>query len=86
MDTNDQWWVYIIKCCDDSYYTGITTCIDRRFNEHSTGNKGAKYFNGRRPTKVVYQEGGHNRSTASIRESNIKKMTRQQKIKLIEKN
>ena len=48
-----SWFVYIIQCSDNSYYTGITTDIDRRLNEHNTG-KGAKYTKGRLP--VVLEE------------------------------
>ena len=74
-----DWSVYIIEADDSSYYTGITTDVERRFAEHSEGPLGAKFFNGRKPIKVVYREGGHNRSTASKREIEIKKLTRLQK-------
>jgi len=73
------WSVYIIESDDNSYYTGITTDVERRFAEHSRGPLGAKFFNGRTPVKIVYQEGGHTRSTASKREAEIKKLTRSQK-------
>lgn len=68
-----SWQVYMILCSDDSLYTGITTNIERRFEQHFSGN-GAKYFRGRRPSKVVYLEEGHNRSSASRRELEIKKL------------
>jgi putative endonuclease len=74
-----NWSVYIIESDDNSYYTGITTDVERRFEEHSTGPLGAKFFNGRTPIKIVYQEGGHTRSTASKREAEIKKLSRSQK-------
>ena len=74
-----NWSVYIIESDDNSYYTGITTDVERRFEEHREGPQGAKFFNGRAPLKVVYQENGHTRSTASKREAEIKKMTRLQK-------
>ena len=74
-----KWSVYIIEADDNSYYTGITTDVERRFAEHSSSPLGAKFFNGRTPLKVVYQEGGHTRSTASKREAEIKKLTRMQK-------
>ena len=73
------WSVYIIESDDNSYYTGITTNVERRFEEHSRGPLGAKFFNGRTPVKIVYQEDGHTRSTASKREAEIKKLTRSQK-------
>jgi putative endonuclease len=73
------WFVYIIRASDNSLYTGITTDLERRLNQHQTGKGGAKYFRGRQACELVYTESGHNRSTASIREAQIKKMTRQQK-------
>jgi putative endonuclease len=77
-----NWQVYIILCSDESLYTGITKDIDRRFNEHAEG-RGAKYFRGRQPVKVVYLEKDHNRSTASKREAQIKAMDRSEKASLL---
>ena len=48
------WYVYILKCADNTFYTGITTNIKRRIHEHGT-NKGAKYTKGRAPFSLVYQ-------------------------------
>jgi putative endonuclease len=84
--TKLNWFVYIIEASNKALYTGITTDIDRRFQEHLSGKKGAKFFNGRPPVKVVFQEPGHTRQTASRREYQIKKMTRQQKLTLISKH
>ena len=78
-----HWKLYIIEASDSSLYTGITTDIERRFEEHAQGQKGAKYFNGRHPLGVVYHEDGHSRSSASRREAEIKKMSRAQKHELI---
>jgi putative endonuclease len=75
-----NWSLYIIESDDNSYYTGITTDVERRFTEHSNGPLGAKFFNGRKPVKVVYQEDGHTRSSASKREAEIKKLSRLQKL------
>ena len=69
-----NWHVYIILCSDDSLYTGITTDMDRRFTQHASG-RGARYFRGRRPGRVVYLESGHTRSSAGKREAEIKGMT-----------
>jgi len=77
-----SWFVYIIEASDSSLYTGITTDLDRRFQQHATG-QGAKYFKGRRPVKFVYSEKVDNRSRASIREASIKKLTRLQKLQLM---
>lgn len=68
-----NWQVYIILCSDDSLYTGITTDIGRRYAQHLTG-AGAKYFRGRSPCRVVYLENDHDRSSASRREAQIKKL------------
>ena len=77
-----NWQVYIILCSDDTLYTGITTDIQRRFTQHAAG-RGAKYFRGRQPLEVVYQENGHTRSTASRRELEIKELARAEKLTLI---
>ncbi len=77
-----NWSVYIIEVDDQSYYTGISTDVERRFQQHLEG-KGAKYFNGRIPIKIVYSESQHTRSSASKREAEIKKLDREEKKKLI---
>jgi putative endonuclease len=77
-----NWFVYIIEASDSSLYTGITTDLNRRFNQHLTGS-GAKYFKGRTPVHFVYTEAAHTRSSASVREAAIKKMTRAEKQQLI---
>jgi putative endonuclease len=79
-----DWTVYIIRCDDESLYTGITTDLERRFQEHLEQPRGAKYFNGRKPMEVVYTETGHTRSSASQREAAIKKLSRNGKLGLIE--
>lgn len=80
---DNHWTVYIILCSDKTLYTGITTDIERRLREHGSNN-GAKYFRGRSPEKVMYLEGGHNKSTASKREVQIKSLSRRQKQQLIQ--
>ena len=77
-----NWQVYMILCSDNSLYTGITTDVQRRFSQHLAG-VGAKYFRGRIPHRLVYLEGGHNRSTASRREAQIKKLRADEKRQLI---
>ena len=80
-----MWHVYIVECADGTYYTGITTDVKRRINEHNYSFKSAKYTRSRRPVKLVYVETSENRSTASRRESQIKKLSRSKKTLLIEK-
>lgn len=77
-----DWLVYMILCNDHSLYTGITNDLVRRFSQHGTA-KGAKYFRGRQPIRIVYVEAGHNRSTASKREIAIKKLKASEKLSLI---
>jgi putative endonuclease len=77
-----NWLVYIILCSDNTLYAGITTDLQRRFAQHTSG-RGAKYFRGRRPLEVVYQESGHTRSSAGRRELELKALTRPEKIILI---
>lgn len=81
----DRYHVYIVKCADETLYTGITTELERRIGEHNSSDKGAKYTRVRRPVTLVYSEAYPNRSLASKREYEIKKkMSRVQKLKLIE--
>ena len=77
-----NWQVYIILCSDDSLYTGISTDVERRFAEHASG-RGARYFRGRQPLRVLYRETGHTRSSASAREVAIKSLSRAGKLNLI---
>ena len=77
------WYVYVIRASDESLYTGITTDVQRRFNEHcSPNNKGAKYFRGKRPVAVVYSENHPDQGSALRREAEIKKLTREEKLQL----
>jgi len=80
-----KWFVYVLKCGDDSLYTGITTDIIRRVKEHNGGvaGKGAKCTAARRPVQLVYSEECEDRSTASKREWAIKQLSRSQKLLLI---
>jgi putative endonuclease len=79
-----MWFVYIIQSSkNNKLYTGITTDLVRRLQEHNSGKKGAKYTKTGRPWLLVYSEEYPNRSSASIREAEIKKMSRENKLKLI---
>ncbi|WP_145464382.1 GIY-YIG nuclease family protein [Staphylococcus hominis] len=75
--------VYIVRCSDNSLYTGYTNNIEVRINKHNAG-KGAKYTKTRRPVVLVYQEMYETKSEALHREYEIKTFTRQRKLKLIE--
>ena len=77
-----EWSVYIVECSDGTLYTGVTTELERRINEHNDGT-GAKYTRHRRPVKLVYSEPASNRSAAIKRELAIKRLTTDRKRKLI---
>lgn len=74
--------VYIVKCCDDTLYTGWTTDVSARVRAHNNGS-GAKYTRSRRPVKLVYSEELETKSDALKREAAIKKLSRIEKMKLI---
>lgn len=82
----DKYYLYIIKCADQTLYTGITKDLDRRVQEHNTSDLGAKYTRGRGPVKLVYFKEFTDRSGASKEEALIKKLSRLQKIELIKNN
>jgi putative endonuclease len=77
-----SWWVYILRCADRTLYTGVTTDLDRRLDEHNNG-KGGAYTRVRRPVKRVYEEPAASRSEAQAREAAIKKLSRTEKLALI---
>ncbi len=76
--------MYIVRTLSGKLYTGITTNLARRWEEHRLGAKGAKFFRISKPQKIVYREEVRNRSEASLREAAIKAMSRAQKLKLID--
>ena len=77
-----DWFVYILECSDKTLYTGITNNLEKRIEQHNSGQDGAKYTRPRRPVKYVYQEKQPNRSVATKREIEIKKLSRIKKIEL----
>ena len=77
------WYVYILRCGDDSLYTGCTDNVPRRLAAHQSG-KGAKYTRSRLPVSLIYQEEVPDKPAALRREAAIKRLTRSQKLKLIE--
>lgn len=78
-----DWFVYILQCADRSFYTGITTDVERRLREHNQGKTAAKYTYPRRPLTLVYTESLANRSAACKREYQIKQLSRLQKQQLL---
>lgn len=80
------WYVYILRCHDDTLYTGITIDLERRLDEHNHSRLGARYTRNRRPVRLIYSIRQESRSAASRLERQIKRLSRQQKQLLIEGN
>lgn len=80
--SGDPWTVYMLRCADGSLYTGITTDVTRRCEQHNAGTA-SRYTRSRRPTRLVYQEAHASRSLALKREAAIKSLSRQEKKALI---
>jgi len=78
-----KYFTYILQCNDDTLYTGITTDVNRRVEEHNSSPKGAKYTKVRRPVTLVYTEELEDRSSACKREYAIKQLSRDEKKALI---
>ncbi len=80
--TVKSWFIYIVRCADDTFYTGIALDVERRLAEHN-GKGAAKYTRSRQPVSLVYSENADSRSAAASREFAIKKLSRKQKEHLI---
>jgi len=82
-----SWQVYIVCCADGSLYTGITTDLDRRIQEHNSQTQtAARYTRYRQPVELVYNEAARSRGAAAKREYAIKQLDRTQKLALIKKS
>lgn len=86
-----RWFVYMIETDKQNLYTGITTDLERRFQEHLNthlgfNKKGAKFFRSQKPIKLCYSEQFSSRSSASKREAEIKKLSHLKKIQLTNHN
>lgn len=77
-----MWYVYLLRCADNTLYTGCTTDPQRRLAQHNSG-RGAKYTRSRRPVTLVYVEQAVNRSQALRREAALKRLSRKEKLALI---
>jgi putative endonuclease len=76
-----MWFCYVLECADGTFYTGITNSIDRRLSMHNRG-RASRYTRGRRPVRLIYAEPHRDRSSASRREIEVKKMPRVKKRRL----
>ena len=87
MPESGSWFVYILRCADNSLYTGVTTDIGKRLDQHNGVLKnGAKYTRARQPVTLVYQETLTSRSLACQREAVIKRLKKTEKEQLIAKS
>ncbi len=83
MASMGPWYVYMLRCADGSLYTGITTDIPRRLEEHNGGGAdGARYTRSRRPVNLIYQEPARDRAHAARREAALKRLDRAGKLAL----
>jgi putative endonuclease len=80
--TLSTWFVYMLRCADNSLYTGITNNLEKRLKTHNEG-KGAKYTRGRGPVVMVYQKECESKSDALKQELAMKKLTTEQKRRLL---
>lgn len=79
---SEDWALYILRCCDGSFYTGITKDLTRRFKMHQEG-KASRYTRTRRPVEILYHEKCGNRTQALVRECAVKELSRKKKEELI---
>ncbi len=82
--TEKGWQVYILRCRDDTLYTGITNNLERRLQQHNQG-VAARYTRSRRPVTLAYLETAKDRAEASRREAEIKKLSRRAKLEMTKK-
>ena len=74
-----MWYFYVVRCCDNSLYAGITTDVDRRVSQHNTSKRGAKYTRSRRPVALVHVEEFTSKSSALKKEAQFKKLPKRKK-------
>ena len=80
-----NYYVYILRCADGTYYTGVTNDLQNRVEAHNSKKSGAKYTRSRRPVTLVYQKRHKDRSLAQQAEYRIRHLSRLKKETLIEK-
>lgn len=78
-----EWFVYLLRCADDTLYCGVCTDVERRVAEHNTSPRAARYTRARRPVSLAWQQGLESRSDACREEARIKRLSRAAKERLI---
>ena len=81
--TKQPWFVYVVECSDSSLYCGITIDIARRVDEHNNSKKGSKYTRSRRPVKLLKSWRVNSQSEAMKAENRFKKLSREEKLKIV---
>ena len=76
-------YTYMVECADGTLYTGWTNCLEKRLKAHNGGRNGAKYTKTKRPVSLVYYERFITKEEAMQREYQIKQLTRERKLELI---
>lgn len=77
-------YTYMVRCADGTLYTGWTSCLERRLKAHNGGKNGAKYTKAKRPVSLVYYEGFATKEEAMSREYQIKQLSREKKLALMD--
>lgn len=83
MVDDKKYYMYVVKCCDNTFYTGYTTDVNRRIIEHNTSEKGAKYTKYRRPVQLVFYQDYETKQLAMKAEARFKKLSRKAKEQII---
>lgn len=83
MTIQKTWYVYFLRCNDNSLYAGITTNIERRLHQHNHTKLGAKYTRAKRPVTLAFIETAPDKSTASKREYQLRNLTKLKKEQLV---
>lgn len=79
-----DWYVYLLRCRDGTFYTGVARDLERRLRQHNGELAGgARYTRGRRPVELVWSEPCEDRSAAQIREAQVRKMSKAEKLRLV---
>jgi putative endonuclease len=78
-----MYYLYILRCSDQTLYTGVTTNVPRRVREHNSSARGAKYTHSRRPVALAFSKKFRTRSRALKKEYQVKRLTRKKKLALI---
>ena len=83
MTTHTTWYVYFLRCNDNSLYAGITTDLARRLHQHNHTKLGAKYTRAKRPVTLAYAETATNKSDAGKREYQLRQLPKAKKEELV---